>query len=162
MGAYTSARRWRDCSSTGGVRKLRWAPSGRGKRGGLRVIYYWKNKEGEIWLLTIYDKTEREHPEPRFEGFERGAFTMTKRNIGEEILEGVRAIKRGEGQKREMSEPDIKAVRDKSGLSQSAFAALLGVSLRTLQEWEQGRRRPTGPARSLLKIADKHPEVLKN
>ncbi len=47
--------------ATGGVRKLRWAPSGRGKRGGLRVIYYWKNKEGEIWLLTIYDKTEEEN-----------------------------------------------------------------------------------------------------
>jgi putative transcriptional regulator len=87
---------------------------------------------------------------------------MTKRNIGEEILEGIRSIKRGEGKKREVGEPDIKAVRAKSGLSQSAFAALLGVSARTLQEWEQGRRRPTGPARSLLKIADKHPEVLKD
>ena len=41
-----------------GVRKLRWAGSGRGKRGGLRIIYYWRNKAGEIWLLTIYAKTE--------------------------------------------------------------------------------------------------------
>jgi hypothetical protein len=43
---------------SGGVRKLRWAGSGRGKRGGLRVIYYWKNQMGEIWLLTLYAKNE--------------------------------------------------------------------------------------------------------
>ena len=46
---------------TGGVRKLRWNAQGRGKRGGLRVIYYWKNTAGEIWLLTIYDKAETEN-----------------------------------------------------------------------------------------------------
>ena len=43
---------------SGGVRKLRWALAGRGKRGGVRVIYYYKNQEDEIWLLTIYSKTE--------------------------------------------------------------------------------------------------------
>ena len=43
---------------SGGVRKLRWAGSGRGKRGGLRVVYYWRSKAGEIWLLTIYAKKE--------------------------------------------------------------------------------------------------------
>jgi hypothetical protein len=45
---------------TGGVRKLRWASSGKGKSGGVRVIYYWKNQDDEIWLLTIYSKSERE------------------------------------------------------------------------------------------------------
>jgi mRNA-degrading endonuclease RelE of RelBE toxin-antitoxin system len=45
---------------TGGVRKLRWAISGRGKRGGIRVIYYWKRSEDEIWLLTVYGKSERD------------------------------------------------------------------------------------------------------
>jgi len=43
---------------SGGLRKLRWAPEGRGKRGGLRVIYYWRNEAGEVWLLTLYDKRE--------------------------------------------------------------------------------------------------------
>lgn len=43
---------------SGGVRKLRWAPSGRGKRGGLRVVYYWRNEAGEVWLLTLYDKRD--------------------------------------------------------------------------------------------------------
>ncbi len=55
---------------------------------------------------------------------------------------------------------DIPKVRDKLGLSQSKFAAVLGISTDTLQNWEQGRRHPTGPARVLLKIATRHPEVL--
>lgn len=45
---------------TGGVRKLRWAVSGKGKRGGLRVVYYWKKRDDEIWFLTIYSKGEQE------------------------------------------------------------------------------------------------------
>jgi putative transcriptional regulator len=51
-------------------------------------------------------------------------------------------------------------VRGKLGLSQSKFAAILGISADTLQNWEQGRRTPTGPAKVLLKIAALHPEVL--
>jgi hypothetical protein len=46
---------------SGGVRKLRWGPEGRGKRGGLRVVYYWRSAQGEIWFLTIYDKHEMEN-----------------------------------------------------------------------------------------------------
>ena len=44
---------------SGGVRKLRWAISGKGKSGGIRVIYYWKQQDDEIWLLTVYGKSER-------------------------------------------------------------------------------------------------------
>lgn len=55
---------------------------------------------------------------------------------------------------------DIVKVRGKLGLSQSKFAAILGISADTLQNWEQGRRSPTGPAKVLLKIATKHPEIL--
>ena len=84
-----------------------------------------------------------------------------KRDIGQELLEGIRAIKQGKGVRREVTaSEDVKAIREKSGLSQSAFAALLGISTRTLQDWEQGRRKPRGPARTLLRIADRHPEVL--
>jgi len=60
-------------------------------------------------------------------------------------------------------QPVVSAVaraRLASGLSQPTFAALLGVSVRTLQDWEQGRRKPSGAARTLLKIAECHPEVL--
>jgi putative transcriptional regulator len=52
--------------------------------------------------------------------------------------------------------------RSKAGLSQSAFAALLGVSTRTLQDWEQGRRQPTGAAQMLLRVAVAHPEALRD
>jgi len=55
---------------------------------------------------------------------------------------------------------DIRAVREKLELPRAKFSRLLGVSERTLEGWEQGRRRPTGAARTLLNIADKHPEVL--
>jgi mRNA-degrading endonuclease RelE of RelBE toxin-antitoxin system len=45
---------------SGGVRKLRWALPGKGKSGGIRIIYYWKRQESEIWMLTVYSKSERE------------------------------------------------------------------------------------------------------
>ncbi len=45
---------------TGGVRKLRWAVQGKGKRGGLRIIYYWQVSQNEIWMLTVYGKSERD------------------------------------------------------------------------------------------------------
>jgi len=56
--------------------------------------------------------------------------------------------------------PEIKAIRDDFGLTQEQFAALMGISVRTLRNWEQGRRMPEGPARVLLQVAAKHPEVL--
>tara|TARA_R110002072_G_C7850058_1_gene525598 strand:- start:368 stop:658 length:291 start_codon:yes stop_codon:yes gene_type:complete len=58
----------------------------------------------------------------------------------------------------EFAEPEVKSIRDKIGLSQTRFAGLIGVSKRTLENWEQGRRQPTGPARALLRILDKDPE----
>jgi len=82
-----------------------------------------------------------------------------KRNIGLEILEGIREIKRGE-HGRVTTVPSVSNVREKTGLSQSDFARLLGVSVRTLQEWEQGRRAPSGAARTLLLIAEKNPQAL--
>jgi len=81
------------------------------------------------------------------------------RDIGEEILEGIRQIKRGEIG-RIVNCPPIAETRARVGLSQSEFASLLGVSVRTLQEWEQGRRVPSGPARMLLAIAHKNPKAL--
>lgn len=82
-----------------------------------------------------------------------------KRNIGLEILEGIREIKRG-AHGRVRTVPSVSSVREKTGLSQAEFARLLGVSVRTLQEWEQGRRAPSGAARTLLMIAAKNPRAL--
>lgn len=57
------------------------------------------------------------------------------------------------------SEDAPQAVRAQLNLSQAAFAGLMGVSVRTVQDWEQGRREPSGPAKALLRIAEQHPEV---
>lgn len=55
-------------------------------------------------------------------------------------------------------EPEVKTIREQTGLSQTHFARLIGVSKRTLENWEQGRRHPTGPARALLKIVETNPK----
>lgn len=94
--------------------------------------------------------------------------TKSKRDIGAEILDGLRdrrAHKQGKlrlrtHRLRSLNGKDAKRIRKKLGFSQSVFAALLGVSLRTLQEWEQMRREPRGPAQALLRVADQHPEAL--
>jgi putative transcriptional regulator len=86
-----------------------------------------------------------------------------ERDVWQEVLEGVREIKAGGGKRKKM-EPQSQVVRARlnSGLSQTDFAAVLGVSKRTLEQWEQGRRKPSGAAQTLLKIAERHPEVLKD
>jgi putative transcriptional regulator len=90
---------------------------------------------------------------------------MSERNIGIEILEGIREIKAFKEGKvklttRKLSEPSSpKEIRARLNLSQAAFAGLMGVSVRTVQDWEQGRREPSGPAKSLLRIAEQHPDV---
>ena len=82
-----------------------------------------------------------------------------KRNIGAEILQGLREIKGGD-HGRIINVPDIAGIRERTGLSQARFAQLLGVSVRTLQDWEQGRRAPSGAARTLLIVADRNPRAL--
>jgi putative transcriptional regulator len=90
---------------------------------------------------------------------------MSDRDIGLEILEGIREIKafkagKVELKNRELSQPSsVKEIRQRLKLSQAAFAGLMGVSVRTVQDWEQGRRQPSGPAKSLLRIAEQHPQV---
>lgn len=84
------------------------------------------------------------------------------RNIGQEILQGVRDIKAGRvGRRYTIESFPIVRAREKSGLSQAKFAELLGVSVRTLQDWEQGRREPNAAAKTLIKVAELHPSVLR-
>ncbi|MEO7742009.1 MAG: helix-turn-helix domain-containing protein [Usitatibacter sp.] len=82
-----------------------------------------------------------------------------KRDIGREILDGILELKRGETG-RVIHLPSVTQIREGTGLSQTRFAQLLGVSVRTLQEWEQGRRSPSGAARTLLLIAARNPKAL--
>lgn len=83
----------------------------------------------------------------------------SKRNIGLEILQGLRELKRGE-YGRVTTIPSVASIREKTGLSQARFAQLLGVSVRTLQDWEQGRRAPSGAAKTLLMVANNNPRAL--
>ena len=85
-----------------------------------------------------------------------------KRDLGAELLQSIREMKAGKGQVVGRIEvPPVAMARMKSGLSQSEFAGLLGVSVRTLQDWEQGRRQPSGAARTLITIAEQQPKVLR-
>ena len=96
-----------------------------------------------------------------------------KRDLNDELLEAIRDVKTGhrgriwritrrkDGSiRRELALP-VAEIRKRAALSQSEFADVLGVSIRTLQDWEQGRREPSGAARTLLAIANRHPGVLK-
>lgn len=84
----------------------------------------------------------------------------------QELMDSVKqggAILRGDAKPSRVfnfENPDVKAIREKYGLSQNKFAKLLGISASTLRNWEQGRRNPEGPARILLSVADKHPEAI--
>lgn len=82
----------------------------------------------------------------------------------DQLIKGVREMKRHMAGKpvrgartAELTEPDVRAIREAAGISQAHFAKLIGVNLRTLQNWEQHRTKPTGPARALLKIVSSNP-----
>ena len=84
------------------------------------------------------------------------------RDIWREVLDGVREIRGGRGRRTQVEarSPVVRA-RLKSGLTQTQFAALLGISKRTLEQWEQGRREPSGAAKTLVRLGELHPEVLR-
>lgn len=80
----------------------------------------------------------------------------------QDLLESVRQMRRGQfARVTKVVVPAAAEARARVGLSQQQFAGLLGVSARTLQDWEQGRREPTGAAKTLLRVAVSHPEVLR-
>lgn len=79
------------------------------------------------------------------------------RDIEAELIESARQMSEG---KTSVAYSPVISARKASGLSQAQFAVLLGVSVRTLQGWEQGRRQPTGAAKTLIAIAQKNPQIL--
>ena len=83
----------------------------------------------------------------------------SKREIGQEILDGIRNLKKDKVGK-VVNVPSVSDIRESMGLSQSKFATLLGVSIKTLQDWEQGRRAPSGAARTLLLVAANNPQAV--
>jgi putative transcriptional regulator len=91
-----------------------------------------------------------------------------KKKEFDQLIESVREagkIKRGRiaPSRRIVFKPaDVRKIRANLGASQSEFALLIGVSVSTLQNWEQGRRQPEGPARALLKVAAAHPDAVRD
>ncbi len=89
-----------------------------------------------------------------------------RKDLFDELLESVKqggAILRGEQEPSrtfQFDGLDVRGLRERHGLSQSKFAMLMGISVGTLRNWEQGRRRPEGSARVLLRVVDKHPEAV--
>jgi len=89
-----------------------------------------------------------------------------KDELFEELVASLKeggTILRGEtraSRENELHWPDAAAVRNQLGLTQAQFAALIGISLRTLQNWEQGHRQPEGAARALLRVAECHPDAV--
>jgi putative transcriptional regulator len=89
-----------------------------------------------------------------------------KKEVFKELLESVKqggAIMKGSMKPSrvfQFPESEVRKLRENYGLSQDKFASLIGISVATLRNWEQGRRKPEGPARVLLMVAAKHPEVL--
>lgn len=87
---------------------------------------------------------------------------MTGAELGNKLLKSVREMKAGKvARATQIAANEVAAARLKSGLSQTDFALALQISPRTLQEWEQGRREPSGAAKALIQIAFRHPEVIR-
>ena len=94
-------------------------------------------------------RSAKKAPDPEMQAFHR------------DLLRSVRQMKAGKAaRKSRVKISPVVGARNASGLSQGEFAELLGISVRTLQKWEQGEREPSGAARSLIRIAQRHPEVL--
>lgn len=88
-------------------------------------------------------------------------YEFSAEELGQLLLQSVKQAKSGEiANVRHIAVNQAVEARKKTGMSQADFANTLGISIRTLQGWEQGRRTPSGPAATLLKIAVKHPETL--
>ena len=88
--------------------------------------------------------------------------TSEMKKFQSDLLESVKQMRRGQAARiTKVKLPEAAEARARVGLSQQAFALLLGVSARTVQDWEQGRREPTGAAKTLLRVAVSHPEVLR-
>ena len=88
-------------------------------------------------------------------------YEFSGEEIGELLIESAKQIKSGKiGNVRQVAVNNAVEARRKTGLSQTDFAKIMGISVRTLQSWEQGARTPSGPAAVLLKIATKYPETL--
>ncbi|MBB4641955.1 helix-turn-helix domain-containing protein [Rhizorhapis suberifaciens] len=161
---------------TGGLRKMRIALQGRGKRGGGRIVYWFHSPDYPTVLMLAFAKNEADDLSSEqkkrliaaIEGL-RGFRSKTMKDEDfEDLLKSIdeaRRWARGEHVEglRVHHAPapmDIAAIRKRTGATQDAFARQIGVSIATLRNWEQGRRTPEGPARILLAMLARDPKIV--
>jgi DNA-binding transcriptional regulator YiaG/mRNA-degrading endonuclease RelE of RelBE toxin-antitoxin system len=152
----------------GGARKMRWGSERRGKRGGVRIIYV--VIADTIWLFLIFPKNEASDlssdVKSTCQKSLRSCVMLRKKLMNPKIetmlLESAdQAIAKGELQGRVTTrESVVSSVRHKLNLPRSEFAKVLGVSSRTVESWEQGRRVPGGAVSVLLRIAERNPKAV--
>ena len=155
---------------------MRFARKGAGKRGGYRVVYFYSPADNTpIFLITVFAKNEKADPDTTGSRCNQAIGQTAFRNLWEKTMsKAFESIEKGLREalahaqdaglgtvhEVEIPEPDVRAIRKKTGLSQAAFARSIGVSKATLVNWEQGRRRPQGPARVLLALIARNPHVV--
>jgi len=167
-------------SGTGGFRKARWPRGGRGKSGGLRVIYFFLANPGRIYMAGVYAKSRKENLSAADQhvleklaaqiGCKRKSMsnevgqmktgTGKRTRLGlvlEESAKEILAHVKGEKKlptKRIVlpDEVDVKRIRSEARMSQAEFSRAFCINPRTLQEWEQGRRKPDATTRAYLAV----------
>lgn len=152
-----------------GLRKLRWPAAGKGKSGGVRIIYCLYPAEHKICMYYAYKKTRQEDLTPKqlkiLVNYVKEGGLMKEEHFKELLMsiDQMRAIMRGERKPSRVfryTAIDIKKIRHKLKLTQAEFAALLCVSPATFRNWEQSRTCPEGPAMTLLRIAESNPQAI--
>jgi putative transcriptional regulator len=159
---------------SGGCRKMRWG-CGRQRQAWRRARYLLRSHPGRTDLVAghLCEVPADKSPSARHTA-DQGPYGEVmkklskeiiardaKRNIGEEVLQAIREIKAGGGRRFTVQVSQATEARLKLGQSQADFAEMLGVSVRTLQDWEQGRREPSGAAKALLKVAVAAPKMVR-
>lgn len=118
---------------------------------------------GTVWALT----TPRSEPSPGLaplftSGVRREKAAACAEALGHKLLQSIREMQAGQRARETVVDPsEVARSRQSTGLSQAQFAEALHISKRALQEWEQGRRSPSGAAKAFIQIAKKHPEVVR-
>ncbi len=158
---------------TRGVRKMRFGASGRGKRGGARVIYFFGGEGMPIYALLAYSKSGKTDLDPRRApsgGRARSRHQTPSKaeemsTFGEDLIQSLNEAldhAKGEGPAIVHTPISPREVRMEAKLTQIQMAALMGMSLSGYRKWEQGRRRVSGPAAALLRIIKHGPNAVRH
>lgn len=150
-----------------GARKVRWTVKGQGKRGGVRVIYFNLSEQGVIYLLTLYQKSDKENISPNVKEIVNMDIEKIALAIEADAGEALPDLRQSLLEMQNLTvgritTPEqllVVSVRKQLQLTQQAFAELIKTPVATLRDWEQGRFKPNGVVICLLNILNKHPEI---